>query len=513
MKKPRHTKFAIVLAVFVALIHGLYGQELQSQDSTSILDEGGWTARRSSARALPAAPPDSDGDGIYDANDLRPSIYDAPITIIEGDYTLTILGSGRMANLVVPATVCDSLATATHAGFGAQVSDLTKRLFEQFRDSFDFIMFVSDQDSLPAAADYYGVSTAVKNDTRGIGASQFDYGVSYGASGKLQQVLHLAEKHGLRDGPSLHEIMHRWANYLKSVPTQTAGSDGSHWGFSGVGGHLGGWAPETFKSLGNGLYSANNGRQGSTFFGTYANGGNTLPYAKLELYLMGMIPISEVPDVQMAVNPAWQNASIGTFTASGFNTVTAAQMIATDGARIPDYTASQKFFHALYVVVTKSPLTSTRFASYDDEVQKFSLPGDDGNYLYNFWEATGGRATMDMIYLNYDLAGYVGPSITGPSSPAANQNNSYLFDSVAGVTGYQMQSSIRQIHSGVEGAENGLANAIAIASGYNPIASDVKYEGSNSFHLAHPTAARQQSIQLSGSFIPGTSGQLRMALS
>ena len=500
MKLFYRCKLIPYAAVFVTLTHTLSGQELQPQDSISTLGKGGWTSQRPSARVLQVAPPDLDGDGIYDANDLHPSIYDPPITITESDYTLTILGSGRVANLVVPAAVCDSLATSTSAGFGGQVSGLTKRLFEQFRDAFDFIMFVSDQDALPPAADYYGISTGVKNDTHGIGSSQFDSGTSYGASGKLQQVLHLAEKDGLRGGPSLHEIMHRWANHLKSVPTQTAGSDGSHWGFSGVGGHLGGWAPGTLKSLGNGFYSANDGKPGSTSFGTYANGGNTLPYAKLELYLMGMIPLSEVPDVQMSVNPAWQNGNIGTFTASAINTVTTAQIIATDGVRVPDYTASQKNFHALYVVVTKAPLSTARFASYDDDVQKFSLPGNDGNYLYNFWEATGGRATMDMGHLAYDMRSYIGPVISGPIAPPVGQFSNFQFTEVADATGYQWRQTFFAPFNQIEGAENGLINVTATTTGagtglggvYNPIVTDVHHSGSASFHLAHPDFQTQK---------------------
>ncbi|HVU25758.1 MAG TPA: hypothetical protein VHE13_16630 [Opitutus sp.] len=347
---------------------------------------------------------DDDNDGIYDDFDPHPGAYDAPVTLTGGDYTLTVLGSGRVANIVVAASICDPLATATNTGF-QQSSAITNRLFQQFRDSFDTIILVSDQDSLPAQAYYYGISTTVRNDVGGIGLSIYDSGASYGASGKLAQVLHLATKSGLPGGPSLHELLHRWANYLDSVPDSSA-----HWGFAGVGGQLGGWAPGTLVSLGNGRYSATNGRPGSTGFGTYANGGNGLPYAPLELYVMGLVPITEVPAVDIAVGASFNDDD--TFNATAITTVTPDQIVALDGARSPGYTTSPKQFRVLYAVVTKAPLTNARFASYDADVERFSLVGDEGTTLYNFWEATGGRATVDMGNLQAELK-------TAPANPLA----------------------------------------------------------------------------------------------
>ena len=63
-----------------------------------------------------------------------------------------------------------------------------------------------------------------------------------------------------------------------------------HWGVSSVNGQLGGFALSSLEELGEGLYQANP-------FGTFANGGNRLPYSSLELYLMGMIPEEEVEDI------------------------------------------------------------------------------------------------------------------------------------------------------------------------------------------------------------------------
>jgi hypothetical protein len=186
--------------------------------------------------------------------------------------------------------------------------------------------------------------------------------------------------------------MHRWANFLDSVPFVA----GSHWGFSSVGGQLGGWKHSTFQQLGATNYQANNGRTGIIWFGTVANGGNALSYSDFELYLMGLIPTNGLPPVYIAQNPAWIDDAAGQFSASSISTVSLAQVVATDGSRIPDYSASQTNFRAIHVVLTTGTVSKARMAEYDQEAYDFGLAGNDGQSAYNFWEATGGRATMKM---------------------------------------------------------------------------------------------------------------------
>ena len=57
-----------------------------------------------------------------------------------------------------------------------------------------------------------------------------------------------------------------------------------HWGWTSVGGQLGGFEKSTLKNLAGDLYQANNGEPGAKHFFGYANGGNSIPYADWELY-------------------------------------------------------------------------------------------------------------------------------------------------------------------------------------------------------------------------------------
>jgi hypothetical protein len=137
---------------------------------------------------------------------------------------------------------------------------------------------------------------------QGIGQPTYTKAAQYGSAGRLRAVIHLS----MRNGPSLHELLHAWANFI--VPTGIA----SHWNFSSSGGgQLGAYDGNTFTDLRGGPYQASNGRAGSTGFGTVANGGNTVPYSDLELYLMGMCAADGVPVLHVASNPVWVDGGNG----------------------------------------------------------------------------------------------------------------------------------------------------------------------------------------------------------
>jgi hypothetical protein len=331
---------------------------------------------------------DLDDDGIEDAIDPNPGFTDPKVSSMGEqngeDYILTILGSGRVASLEVSQTLYDALITPP-VGAPPHMTLLSKMVFNELRDRFEFLIFVSDEDSFTSGL-YSGIHGGAKNDTAGIGRPLFDSTGNYGSAGNLESVIHLPSKLAIAGGPSLHEIMHRWGNYNYIQTTVS-----SHWGYSNIGGQLGGWAHGTLESLGGNLYSANNGRTSS--FGTFANGGNAQPFGPLELYLMGLIEAAEVHDIQRAVNPA-PTATAGQFTADSIETRTMAQMIAQHGARLPAAADSKKVFTALWVVVTTGPLSNGRWASYDRDVYDVSFPGVKGASSMNFWEATGGLAQL-----------------------------------------------------------------------------------------------------------------------
>ncbi len=272
-------------------------------------------------------------------------------------------------------------------------------LYQYFRDEFDFIFLVGNNDTVPSGL-YYGLHSSVRNNIQGIGKSIFDSSSLYGSAGKLRGVVDLPYLNAIDNGPSLHELAHGWANY--AVTTSYSG----HWGFSSGGGQLGGFKRETLVDLGDGIYQANNGRMGATYFGENANGGNSLPYSKIELYLMGLIDSSEVPLLQVANAPTWIDYGTGKFQANGFTDYTIDNIIQQNGSRIPSYLTSQKKFNILVAIVTSDTILDQNWKTVNQNAAAFSFPGSDSDSSYNFWEATEGLATVSMDRLPHNLIDY-----------------------------------------------------------------------------------------------------------
>ena len=69
------------------------------------------------------------------------------------------------------------------------------------------------------------------------------------------------------------------------------------------------------------------------------------------------------------------------------------------GLRVPDHTQSQREFRAATILLVddQHPATSRNLNQLSDDISWFSRTGDDGDdRVFNFFEATGGRATIDM---------------------------------------------------------------------------------------------------------------------
>ena len=121
-----------------------------------------------------------------------------------------------------------------------------------------------------------------------------------------------------------------------------------------------------------------------------------MPYNELELYLMGMLPISSVPAFDMftdITSLTIENATYE-FSASARTTYDTEALIDLLGERSPSFEDSQKDFTTLVVVITESPLTNDEWSRVDATAEWFSKREDDGTGLYNFWEATNGFGSI-----------------------------------------------------------------------------------------------------------------------
>lgn len=424
---------------------------------------------------------DDDDDGIYNYLDVNPGVIDEPMIFTGSDYSLKVHGSGRLAVLNLPTAQYNDIAAGNTDS--AVMQSLCKMVYNHFDDVFDFVIFSSNQDTNPGT--YYGRHWGVRNDAEGLGKSIFDSSSSYGSLGQLQSTIHLITPDYLPGGPSLHEICHRWANSLSSIPTQAS----SHWGWSSVGGQLGGWQNGTLRDLGGGIYTAD-GPDGDPGFGTVANGGNSVPYGDFELYLMGLIPTNGLPGITIAMGASWTNST--NFAATSIVTVTMQEVVATDGARIPDYNNSQTNFRCIHVILadSNSPPNNARLAVFDEDVYLFSFAGDNGLATrYNFWEATGGRATMKFDELMQVLGPIDDPNFhttpVGPTNPVTGQANAYTFVVVSNATSYRLQILQTTTNSWLEGAETNPTPQIVdnTDASYSLITNYTAATGDRSFHL------------------------------
>ena len=284
------------------------------------------------------------------------------------------------------------------------------RFLEYFDDEFDFLIFVSNLYGRTSGGTY----SSVMNDVEGIGAPIFNYG--YGLTGSVQGVIHLSKNTAFSAGPVLHELMHRWANRI--VPT-SPGVPHSHWGFSSAKGQLGGFDIADLVEHGDDRYSV-------SFFPPAGWRAHSLPYSPIELYLAGLIPPEEVPDLWVAADGKWLYSKTAAgcvradngdciFTATNVRTYTIEDIISEHGRRVPDASQAQRDFRAAAILLIDKdhPANNRHLDQMSGHITSFSKPGaDEFDGTYNFWEATDGRATFTM-----DGLSQFRKPMTAPGSP------------------------------------------------------------------------------------------------
>ena len=260
---------------------------------------------------------------------------------------------------------------------------LTNDLYSKFEDSFDFIFLVQNENSttLNYLGRYHGVSNNIKGISEDI--DSFDQTKYTGSNGKLKGLIHFPIKNGISNGPSLHELMHRWGNFSLSTEKLAVSSfdlnvlndddlleeiNGSpHWGVSSVNGQLGGFDKSTLESLGNNWYTA-------APFGTNANGANSIKYSDLELYLMGLIPPEQVEDIILFKNiePTAKDFMVDIkWYAKEKIIVKISDIIDKLGPRVPNDLNSQKSFNILTLIITDKDLTDEEWEYYDSQAKGF----------------------------------------------------------------------------------------------------------------------------------------------
>ena len=277
------------------------------------------------------------------------------------------------------------------------ISSYVASFYGRFRDEFDFLFIISNLERGEyRARPYSGISIVVRNSVQGIGKRIYtpDSSSSYG-SDRLLSVMHLTERGSITGGPALHELIHTWGNDIDILR-----GPGGHWGFISPRGQLGGFDMADLVDLGGGRYRAGN-------FSPEGYADQSLPYSPIELYTAGFIPPEEVPPMRVAEDGAWATDENGesviengepVFTASSFSTLTIQDIIDAEGPRVPDSASSQKNFRAgvIFLIDSSHPANREQLDALSDDITWFTNPNNDDNTNYNFYEATGGRATITM---------------------------------------------------------------------------------------------------------------------
>ncbi|MBT8306691.1 MAG: hypothetical protein KJN85_07120, partial [Maribacter sp.] len=89
----------------------------------------------------------------------------------------------------------------------------------------------------------------------------------------------------------------------------------------------------------------------------------------------------------------------GKFTASEIITLTPAQLVSEHGNRIPAVENSQKEFNAITIVLSLGKMTDSDLATISANLENFarkSAPDNSWNSLYNFWQATQEKASLNI---------------------------------------------------------------------------------------------------------------------
>lgn len=126
---------------------------------------------------------------------------------------------------------------------------------------------------------------------------------------------------------------------------------------------------------------------------------------KLEALVQDILPLSGLAPFDVFRGVTFYDDSTDEFEATTRVRYDQARITSELGERIPSSLSSQKDFRLLIVVLCDAPLTPAEWKDHDMESESFGKPASDGTFLYNFWEATGGRGTMETGTLNNAVKG------------------------------------------------------------------------------------------------------------
>jgi hypothetical protein len=252
-------------------------------------------------------------------------------------------GSGAIAERFASAVSIDTFAVA-------------RKFYQSHPDNYDQILFWSDQ---PLIHDAFAYEITVANEVRGIGQDIYDVSQSLGSAGRLRSVVVMDWLGKYPEDPTAkflgenntlsvlgQEAGHRWLAYVHFRDRTGAdsnallGRDDAHWNFF--------FDSDASVMEGNDIED-----QGGGQFRTV---DAVKRYSRLDQYLMGAIPSSQVPPFFYVENPISTKTKasapqIGVSFTGTRRDVLVDDVIAINGLRTPAADASSKVFRQAFIYI------------------------------------------------------------------------------------------------------------------------------------------------------------------
>lgn len=254
--------------------------------------------------------------------------------------------------------------TLVQSGNVVDVEAVSRKFYSLYpnKDNYDFLnIFTTFVDSSKPHLHYM-----VRNNVTGIGGGQSNPSSAFGSS-KLLGVnffnttytadeLNSSEQ-SIKSNLNIidHELSHQWLMYVRN-----------NFGFEADdGAHYGRWANTGFTRDGQQWTDTN----GGWLWKDNQNGTLSIPdssfsakrgFSKFSLYLMGLVPSSDVPDLEVVV-PKDPTDKISRTIVGTFKKVSINDIITKYGERNPSYQNSQKNFRMAYILLSKKGETPAQY--------------------------------------------------------------------------------------------------------------------------------------------------------
>ena len=313
--------------------------------------------------------------------------------------------ASHVVNLVVPGFGDTRVLSGSYK---FDLPTVANTFYAYFSDSYDSIAFIPQRSQM---AEYGGFHRNIRNDVEGIGKPLLNQSHIYGSTGRLKSVEVYPQGQFATNQDSSHEIAHQWG-------------DGFDWATLG-GIDRGGWYPSSHTPL---LY------RGATLIGAVLKGSRRvrnvdaarfeieqttgpLRFHPLQMYRMGLLPKSAVPDVLVFANQNQFTESGSRSPATGVtvigrtNRVTIESIVAHHGPRRGPRPTDWR--RATVVVSRDGLLSQTEMDYWNFFAQRLEDPNRTGVVSYDQYPSFD-ALTGNRVDLQTDITPRVGEPITQP---------------------------------------------------------------------------------------------------